>query len=716
METLGELALWIAFPGALWAGAVSLLGARDGRAGLVDAGRWAARGVCALVAAATLILAWAFLVNDTGFNYVYDHSSARLGPLQRVTALWAGHEGAQLLWALAVAGVAVAWAGRPSRDTRGKMDELPASSVRRDDGAKEGAAEAGEGVDAESEAARALGALTILLAALIGLVLFPDSPFAPLGFAAADGRGLRPELLNPWMAIHPPLMVAGLAALGAGFAIAMSSGSGALQERSVVRMTDWNRVAWTTLSLGLLAGMRWAYGEVGWGGAWSWDPAQSAALLPWLVSTALLHSLPVQRRTGGFALWNRALATGAVVCAIVAAAVARSGRFGSIHAFAVESASGFALLVLAAGIAVAGLTVLWRASRRHGPASVDGARRHGFRGHGGAGDLEDSRIARDVRIDRDTPPSREPRMSAASGGAAAARVMTVHAVLLVVAGIVGWGLIFPALADGFTSRTVWVGAPWFDGFVAPAGLVLLLLVMLAPFGRRGLPFWWLAWPASAAGAAGVGLVLLGIREPLAVVAIALAVAALTSTGLEGAVRRDRAWRHARLGRACGHAGIALLAIGMAGGALETVERQSVEPGDELVVRSVFGEERTLRYVGLSSQAGPATWEIIASFRIVEESGAGPFVDSRQQVHELGQGRGTRAGIRPGLFEDLRLSLFALDENVGLGNDPDHQGASVEVSIRPFGSWTWIGGLLAVFGVIVAGGRGSRVEGMGRRHP
>lgn len=648
METVGELALWVAIPVAVWSGVVSLLGAREGRVGLVDAGRWGAWGVLGLVAAATLVLAWAFLTNDTGFAYVYEHSSARLGLLQRLTALWAGPGGAQLLWALAGAGVAVV--------------------IAKDDGA------------------RARSVLMILLAALIGLVLLPDSPFEPLGFAAADGRGLRPELLNPWMAIHPPLLVAGLAALGAGFAISMSPGAGALPERSVERMAGWNRLAWAALSLGLLAGMRWAYGEVGWGGEWSWDPVQSATLLPWLVSTALLHSLPVQRRTGAFARWNRFLAVAAFVCAIVAVAVARSGRFGSIHSFAVEPAGGFALLGLATGTLGLALTVLWRASRVDRQRTEHKSRCPGARGGRYTGNVSTART------------------SGVLGGAAVARVVTVHALLLAVAGVVCWGLVFPPLANLFSGRTVSVGAPWFEGFVAPAGLVLLLLLIAAPLGRRGLPSRWMGWPAAAGGAAGVGLFTLGVHEPLAVVTVVLGAAALASAGLEVRVGRDGAPWQPRLGQLCGHVGITLLAIGMAGGTLEIVERQSVEPGDEVVIRSALGGERTLRYVGLSSQAGPATWEIIASFRIMDGKGEGSFVDSRQRLHELGRGRGTRAGILPGFMADLRVSLAALDENVGLGNDPELQRASVELSIRPFASWIWLGGLLSTFGVLVSGVR------------
>ncbi|HVD55503.1 MAG TPA: cytochrome c biogenesis protein CcsA, partial [Thermoleophilaceae bacterium] len=273
MADLGRAALIVAFGLALYAALAGGLGAYQGRRRLHDSARNALVGAFAATAVAAFVLLHALQARDFTYTYVAEHSARKLPFPYSLTAFWGGQEGSLLLWLLVLTGLG-SLAVTLNRDLIRRL--LPWTVA-------------------------VLGGVATFFSLLL---VFVSSPFGRQA-APLDGSGLVPSLQNPYMMIHPPLLYLGYVGLTIPFAFAAGALlSGRADERWIVATRRWTLLAWTALGIGILLGAKWAYEEVGWGGYYAWDPVENAALMPWLASTAFLHSVMVQEKKNMLRVWN----------------------------------------------------------------------------------------------------------------------------------------------------------------------------------------------------------------------------------------------------------------------------------------------------------------------------------------------------------------------------------------------------------------------------
>ncbi|MDQ7990585.1 MAG: heme lyase CcmF/NrfE family subunit [Candidatus Dactylopiibacterium sp.] len=407
---LGHFALILAFLVSIVLGVVPLLGAARADAALTGLARPAARASFLLVLLAFLCLMQSFIANDFSVAYVASHSNTRLPMIYRITAVWGSHEGSLLLWALMLS-----------------LWTLAVSFTRR---------------LPEIFVARVLGVMGLAATGFLAFMLFTSNPFARLLPGALEGNDLNPLLQDPGMIIHPPLLYMGYVGFSVAFAFAIAALLGGRLDAAWARASrPWTLVAWVFLTLGILVGSGWAYYELGWGGWWFWDPVENASFMPWLVGTALVHSLAVTEKRGAFKSWTVLLAIGAFSLSLLGTFLVRSGVLTSVHAFATDPRRGLFILVLL--VLVIGGSLLLYAWRG---ASLSGGGRFGL-------------------LSRDT-------------------LLLVNNVLLsVVAATVLLGTLYPLIADALLGARLSVGPPYFEAVFFPLMVPVVILMMVAPFVR-----------------------------------------------------------------------------------------------------------------------------------------------------------------------------------------------------------------------------------------
>ena len=408
MAIVGRIALALALVVALYGIAAALYGAHRGRRDWVDSGRRSIYCLAAILTVAIAILEIAFIRNDFAYNTVANTSSTTTPLLYRVAAMWSSQEGSLLLWVWLLS----IWASVATFITRNRLRDI---------------------VPYATSVLLGFGAFFSML------LVFFDSPFAQTHPAPVEGAGLDPLLRNPSMLIHPPMLYSGYTFFTIPFAFAV----GALIVRRVD--ADWIRVtrrfalaSWLFLGIGVILGARWAYYELGWGGYWGWDPVENAALMPWLISTAFLHSVMIQEKRGMLKIWNASLVLGASTLAIVGTFLVRSGVLNSIHAFG-ASTLGIPFVILIA--TMVGGSVYLVVSRREVLRSEH---------------TLDSLLSREAAF------------------------LMNNIVLVGLCFVVFWGTFFPLISKAVTGTSASVGPPWFDRYTAPLALVLVLLAGIGP--------------------------------------------------------------------------------------------------------------------------------------------------------------------------------------------------------------------------------------------
>src|SRR5436309_15754675 len=328
MTLLGGSALWIAFLLGVWGAIAGFAGGRTGRPDLQRSARHAVFAMCAALLTAVFSLEWALFHHDFNIEYVAAYTSRNLPTFYTWSALYAGQKGSLLFWATVLT-------------LFGSLAQLLTAGRHR-------------------VYLPYVAAVTAVVAAFfVCVMLFAANPFERLPYTPVDGRGLNPQLQNPGMVFHPPMLYLGYISITIPFAFAMAALlSKRLDSDWLVAVRKWTLVSWLFLSIGLILGMWWAYVELGWGGYWAWDPVENAALLPWLVMTAFLHSVMVQEKRGMLKKWNLALILGAWLLSIFGTFITRSGVISSVHSFTQSSVGYFFLaFLLVAAIASAILYV-----------------------------------------------------------------------------------------------------------------------------------------------------------------------------------------------------------------------------------------------------------------------------------------------------------------------------------------------------------------------
>jgi len=637
---LGHFALVLALCLALVQSTVPLLGAWQRIPHWTAVAVPAARGQLLFVALAFACLTYAFVARDFSVAYVAENSNSALPLHYRLTAVWGSHEGSLLLWALVLAlwTVAVTWARRGLT---------------------------------EVFAARVIAVMGLISVGFLLFMLATSNPFERLVPAPPDGNDLNPLLQDPAFVIHPPMLYMGYVGMSVPFAFAIAA---LLDGRIDAAWTRWTRpwtvIAWVFLTLGIALGSWWAYYELGWGGWWFWDPVENASFMPWLVATALIHSLAVTEQRGAFKAWTVLLAIFAFALSLLGTFLVRSGVLVSVHAFATDPARGVFILAFLAVVVGAALALYaWRAS------AVSA---------GGNFQL----------LSRET------------------WLLTNNVLLVVACATVLLGTLYPLVLDALDLGKISVGPPYFNSVFVPLMLPLVLVLGLGPLTRwkRDAPgrLARLLRPALAVAVAAAAIAaVLSDRAGSLVVAAALAIAvwvfATTVQGLAARLRRPGGVVHAMrrlprgfLGMSLAHAGVGVFIIGAA-------------------VTSQFGVEDTVRLApGESHRLGSVRFE----FQGVREVQGPNYRAQRGEVHVDEDGRSlgalypekrfylrqaqpmTEAAIDPGLTRDIYVAL----------GEPLGEGAwALRVYRKPFVRWIWLGALMmAVGGGLAASDRRYRV--------
>jgi cytochrome c-type biogenesis protein CcmF len=535
--TIGSAVLVLALLTMLFAVVAALIG-RKGDEGWVLASRRAVYGACALLTVCVVLIEVAFANDDFSFKIVAQHSSIETPTFYKLAAMWSSQEGSLLLWAwvLSIASSLALYA------TRSRLREI---------------------------VPYATAVMAGIASFFTGLMLFAGgvNPFAKSSPVPLDGIGLNPLLQHPSMMIHPPMLYSGYVAFTIPFAFAIGALITRRLDASWIRATRrFALIAWAFLGFGLLLGARWSYTELGWGGYWAWDPVENAALMPWLIGTAFLHSVMVQEKRGMLKVWNACLIVATFSLALLGTFLVRSGVLQSIHAFGDSTVGPYILGLIA--VVLVGSTALI-VSR-----------------------LDDLRSEKRI----DSLASRE-------------AVFIVNNLLLVaLCAAIFWGTFFPLISELFTGTKSSLAAPWFDRYTTPLAILLVLFTGIGPLLAWRRVSWNTAKrvflvPSLVAALAGVLLVLFtdAAHKPWAFALFVFATFALVgllqefwrgaaarrslkggsmATALVGVVSRNRR----RYGGYIVHIGIAVLLIGIAASSsFQTNRDVDLKPGESAVI-------------------------------------------------------------------------------------------------------------------------------------
>src|SRR5579884_58813 len=330
MAVVGRALLILALVVALYGIAASLIGGRTGRREWIDSGRRAVYALAGLATLAFAILEAAFFRSDFSFNVVAAHSSTTTPTFYKLAAAWSSQEGSLLLWVFLLS----VWSSLVLFLTRRRAREI---------------------------APYATAVLLGFGAFFTTLAVFFANPFATSASPPSEGAGLDPLLLHPSMMIHPPMLYSGYTLLTIPFAFAVGALlTGRLGAEWIAVTRRFALAGWLFLGIGIVLGARWSYTELGWGGYWAWDPVENAALMPWLCTTAFIHSMMIQEKRGMLKVWNVSLVLASGTLGVLGTFLVRSGILSSIHAFGASTLGVPFVILLAVMVSGAIGLVLWR--------------------------------------------------------------------------------------------------------------------------------------------------------------------------------------------------------------------------------------------------------------------------------------------------------------------------------------------------------------------
>jgi len=632
---LGHFALILALLLALAQGTLPIIGAHKGVAEWMALARPAAQAQFVFVLFAWCCLAASFVADDFSVINVAQNSNTLLPVAYKIAASWGSHEGSLLLWVtmLSVWGVAVATFSR----------HLPQEMV-----------------------ARVLGVMGLVAVGFILFMLSTSDPFDRLFPPAAEGRDLNPLLQDPGMVFHPPLLYMGYVGFSVAFAFSIAALLGGKLDAAWARWSrPWTTVAWCFLTLGIMLGSWWAYYELGWGGWWFWDPVENASFMPWLVGTALIHSLAVTEKRGTFKAWTVLLAIFAFSLSLLGTFLVRSGVLTSVHAFATDPARGVFILAFLVVVIGASLALFaWRAPRV---------------GLGGSFDA----VSRESML------------------------LGNNVLLAVAAGTVLLGTLYPLFLDALGLGKISVGPPYFDRVFVPVMAPLVFLMGVGPIARwksASLPDLWtrLKWALMISLVLGLLLPFVGKIEdgiawsPMAAFGYWLA-AWIVLTSIEqirmqirnqsgGLLARLAAQPRGWWGMTVAHLGVAVFIIGVTSVKGYEIERDvKMSPGDTV---SVHGY--TFRFDSVGERRGPNFNAARGTVTLLKNGKEIDVLHPEKRIYfAQSQMPMTEASIRTGITGDVYVSLGEPVEPAG--------SWTVRVYYKPFVTWIWGGCVLMAIG-------------------
>ena len=630
---LGQYSMILALVTALILSSVPLIGAQANRYQLIAIARPAAWALFLWVAIAFICLTINFVQNDFSVLYVAQNSNSNLPLIYRICAVWGGHEGSILLWALMLA----AWTLAVAIFSKHLPDKM---------------------------IARILAILGILSVGVLLFTLLTSNPFDRLFPAAPEGRDLNPLLQDPGMIIHPPFLYMGYVGSAVAFAFAIAALlSGRLDAAWARWSRPWVTTAWCFLTIGIALGSAWAYYELGWGGWWFWDPVENASFMPWLVGTALIHSLAVTEKRGGFKMWTALLAILAFSLSLLGTFLVRSGVITSVHAFATDPERGVFILGFL-GFVVGGSLLLfaWRAPKANIGGNFETVSREGM-------------------------------------------LLVNNVLLLVAAAAVLLGTLYPLILDALNLGKISVGEPYFEAVFIPLMTPALFLMGVGPIARwRQSPPIELAlklkW-ALAASAISTIIAPIVLRSWTPMIGFGLLVSAwIISSGITQLIDRARinptkTWiQNLRIqpagyyGMLLAHFGVAIFIIGVtAVRGFETEQDVRMQIGS---VSQSGGYD--FKMVSLQTIAGPNYAAVQGQFDVSKNGKPVTTLFPEKRIYTASQMPMTEAAIDSGLTRDLYVSL---------GEPINEKEWSVRIYHKPFIDWIWAGCFLMAFGGFIA---------------
>ncbi|HEX5416022.1 MAG TPA: heme lyase CcmF/NrfE family subunit [Chloroflexota bacterium] len=637
MADLGSLVLLLALAVVLYGLVASALGGARQNLPLIRSGRNAAFATSGLLVIAALTLIYSFVTRDFSVAYVAEHSSREMSIPLTIASFYSGQEGSLLYWATTLAIYIGIVAFQNRRQNLALMPYVTA--------------------------------ILLTIEAFFLLMLnFVSNPFTRLAFTAPNGLGLNPLLEDPGMLVHPPVLLAGYMTWSVPFAFAMAALITRQLGNEWIRTTrKYALTAWAILGAGNLLGMWWAYHVLGWGGYWGWDPVENAALMPWLVGTAYVHSVMIQERRGMLKVWNLALLIIAFNLSIFGTFIVRSGVLSSVHSFAESSLGPYFFAFLALSLVFSLGWLFYRMPELRAENEFESAL------------------------------SRE------------ASFLLNNLILLGIVFATFWGSIFPLVTEALQGAKITVGPPYFQKVDGPLFLVLIALMGIGPLmpWRRASPAMLkrnFALPALLAAIATVILLIGGVRQPAADLALFLCTFVLATSIQEfvwGTRVRMRAGQNAlaaltnlvrsnrrRYGGYVVHIGMILIAVAITGSQFYQIQQNvTLKPGQATTIGRY-----QLQLENTQEAAYPGYRRVWSDLAVTQDGHSIGTIEPGRQYHinfELEPN--TKVALVSSPLDDLYVVL------AGWQTDGS---ASFFIFVNPMVMWLWIGGIVLLLGGLI----------------
>ncbi len=637
MADLGSISLLISLVLVAYSAFGSLTGVLIKADRLILSARYAVYLVPLSLLFSTIGLIGAFVTKDFQVQYVWAHSNRAMDPQYIWVAFYAGNEGSLLYIAMSMsifAAVAIYFSPRAVQPS------LPHITL----------------------------VLMAVLAFFVAVTAFLANPFERHGFLPADGQGMNPLLTHPGMFIHPPLLMAGLTAVTVPFGFVLGSLiSGRTKDEWVDAGRFWGIVAWVVLGIGILLGAWWAYTILGWGGYWAWDPVENASFMPWLVITAFIHSIMVQKRRGMFRMWNLALVIIAFGFAQFGMFINRGGPVPSVHSFG-QSTLGWVFLMFM------GVTMLLS-------FLVFAARYNSLK----SDQFLESSISREAAF------------------------LFNNMLFVLIAFVTLWGVVYPLISELFQGEIVTVGAPFYDQVNGPLFLGLIFLMAVAPF----LPWRRASWlnlrraiqvQVVVGIASGAILMLVGVEPVFAI--LSFSICSMVVVGILREWVRGTHSRHKRgenyllafvklisadrprYGGYVVHLAVVVLALGITGSSFFEIQKDvSLAPGESAEVGAY-----TIQYISSSFEEKTDRTEGLAEVRVSRDGNFLGTYYPRRDFYPSFNMASTQAAIRSTPVEDLYIVP---------GEFLDDGRAIFRVMVNPMVWWMWLAGPIMILGTLIA---------------
>jgi cytochrome c-type biogenesis protein CcmF len=626
---IGQFALILALMLALVQATLPLIGAARGIPQFVSLARPVAQAQFLFVATAFCCLAYSFITNDFSVLNVATNSNSQLPLHYRLAATWGSHEGSLLLWTFML----TIWMVAVTLFSRHLPDEI---------------------------VARVLSVMAVISTGFLLFMLLTSNPFDRLFPVPPDGRDLNPLLQDPAMVAHPPMLYMGYVGFSVAFAFAISALIGGKLDATWARWSrPWTTVAWMFLTCGIALGSFWAYYELGWGGWWFWDPVENASFMPWLVGTALIHSLAVTEKRGGFKSWTVLLAITAFSLSLLGTFLVRSGVLTSVHAFATDPKRGIFILAFLTLVIGGSLSLYaWRAKQV---------------GLGSKFDL----LSRESLL------------------------LTNNVLLIVAAGSVLLGTLYPLLVDALNLGKLSVGPPYFNTVFVPLMAPAAFLIGVGPIARwkqakipeLAVRLRW-AFALSFVMALVLPLVIGGWKWRVSLglllvfwIAATVAqnfVSRLRPSEGSGFFTKLRTTSRSYYGMQLAHLGVAVFIAGVTVvTSYQTEKDVKMNVGDTV---NVGGYDFRLR--NLAQLQGPNYQAVRADIEVTKNGAPVAMLHPEKHAYTVAQSVTSETAIDRSIFRDLYVAL---------GDQLDNQAWTVRVYHKPLVDWIWGGALLMALG-------------------